>query len=241
MKSDFMSKEGREIICLDPRTKILLVITITTVLVSGGDTGIMQFLKPVLTFVPLFLLFSSHQYKVATLFMIIYSLAYVARIYLIPITTGALNFCIVACCGIFFRFLPCVMMGTYLVNSTKVSEFMSAMERMHVSSKISIPLSVMFRFFPTVSEEHSAISDAMRMRGIKFGSGKILEYRFVPLMMSCVKIGDELSAAALVRGLGAPQKRTNICKIGFKINDICCFILCFVAFLIFSLYHFQII
>lgn len=34
-------------------------------------------------------------------------------------------------------------------------------------------------------------------------------------MISCVKIGDELSAAALTRGLGAPVKRTNICKIGF--------------------------
>ena len=33
----------------------------------------------------------------------------------------------------------------------------------------------------------------------------MLEYRLVPLMVSVVKIGDELSAAALTRGLGAPR------------------------------------
>lgn len=55
---------------------------------------------------------------------------------------------------------------------------------------------------------------------------KMLEYRVVPLMVSCVKIGDELSAAALTRGLGAPVKRTNICKIGFSARDGIAILLC---------------
>ena len=38
-------------------------------------------------------------------------------------------------------------------------------------------------------------------------------------MISMIKIGDELSAAALTRGLGAPAKRTNICSIGFRFYD----------------------
>ncbi len=44
----------------------------------------------------------------------------------------------------------------------------------------------------------------MKMRGIRFGGKNpflMLEYRLVPLMVSVVKIGDELSAAALTRGL----------------------------------------
>lgn len=48
----------------------------------------------------------------------------------------------------------------------------------------------------------------------------MLEYRLVPLIISIVKIGDELSAAALTRGLGAPGKRTDICNIGFHVQDI---------------------
>ncbi len=61
----------------------------------------------------------------------------------------------------------------------------------------------------------------------------MIEYRLVPLMVSMVKIGDELSAAALTRGLGAPVKRTNICKIGFHVQDIVIillFLLCFTLF-----------
>ncbi len=97
--------------------------------------------------------------------------------------------------------------------------------------------SVVFRFFPTVKEEYAAIRDAMKMRGITtFRSPlKMLEYRIVPLMISVAKIGEELSAAALTRGLGAPQKRTNICKIGFGPLDIFFFLLaipCWVGFFI---------
>ena len=44
------------------------------------------------------------------------------------------------------------------------------MLRMHISEKIIIPLSVMFRFFPTVMDEAASISAAMRMRDIRFGS-----------------------------------------------------------------------
>ena len=87
---------------------------------------------------------------------------------------------------------------------------------------VVIPVSVVFRFFPAVREEYAAIRDAMKMRGITTlrSPMKMLEYRIVPLMMSVAKIGEELSAAALTRGLGAPRKRTNICEIGFGPLDV---------------------
>lgn len=113
--------------------------------------------------------------------------------------------------------------GIFVVTTTTVSEFVAAMERLHLPQQITIPMSVMFRFFPTVAEEWSAIGDAMRMRGVRFGGGKasaILEYRIVPMMICSVKIGEELSQAALTRGLGGPVKRTNICKLGFHVQDV---------------------
>ena len=51
-------------------------------------------------------------------------------------------------------------------------------------------------------------------------------------MISVVKIGDELSAAALTRGLGAPVRRTNVCKIGFHTQDLVVFLLCAVSFVL---------
>ena len=119
--------------------------------------------------------------------------------------------------GIVLRFMPGIFTGMFLVSTTTVSEFIAAMEKMHITQKITIPLAVMFRFFPTVVEEAGSINKAMSMRDIKFGGTKALqmiEYRVIPLTCS-VKIGQELSAASLTRGLGGPDKRTNICKIGF--------------------------
>lgn len=219
---------------LDPRTKILLILTITSVVIGGGNGGFMNVVKPALTAVPLILFLAERKWKASFLYTGIYIAAFLGELFLVPKAQGFLNFILVAGCGIFSRFMPGIAMGIYLVNTTTVSEFMAAMERMHVSQKIAIPLSVMFRFFPTVGEEYSAIGDAMRMRGIRFGGGKpakILEYRMVPLLISCVKIGEELSAAALTRGLGAPGRRTNICRIGFGKFDIVAAAICVVSFL----------
>ena len=51
-------------------------------------------------------------------------------------------------------------------------------------------------------------------------------------MISVVKIGDELSAAALTRGLGAPVQRTDICKIGFHVQDVGMILNCIAGFLL---------
>ena len=133
------------------------------------------------------------------------------------------------------------MMGYYLLSTTKVSEFVLAMQRMHIPEAFIIPFSVMFRFFPTISEEAGSIGNAMRMRGI---TGKnffknpqaVLEYRIVPLMMSVVTIGNDLSAAALTRGLGNGKKRTSICRIGFQWKDFALMIMVTAALLVFLLF-----
>ena len=143
------------------------------------------------------------------------------------------NYIAVAIVGILLRFTPSVVMGYFVVTTTTVSEFVAAMERLHLPQQITIPMSVMFRFFPTVAEEWSAIGDAMRMRGVRFGGGKvgaILEYRIVTMMICSVKIGEELSQAALTRGLGGPVKRTNICKLGFHVQDVIFLLICLGAF-----------
>ena len=67
------------------------------------------------------------------------------------------NFLMLATAGILSQFIPGLMMGYYTVTTTTVSEFVAAMERMHMPKQIVIPLSVMFRFFPTVGEEASSI------------------------------------------------------------------------------------
>lgn len=216
----------------DPRTKMLLVVTIATILVGGRNGGVMYVIKPILTAIPLLLFLHSGKWRAAAMYTLLYGCAYGGIVFLVPLTSGVINFLIVALGGLLAGFMPGIAMGAYLVNTTTVSQFMAAMEKLRLSRKLSIPLSVVFRFFPTVWEEYGFISNAMRMRGIRFGGrkpSKMLEYRMVPLMISCVNIGEELSAAALTRGLGAPVRRTNICEIGLHIRDYAAILLCVIS------------
>lgn len=216
-------KFGRNsVIPIDPRTKIFLTLTVSTITMAGGTGGTMNIIRPCLVALPIILLLLSKRFKAAARFSITYMVLYILELMVIPMLTGVWNFILNAASGIYTHMLPGFVMGYYLISTTTVSEFVAAMERMHVPQKVVIPISVVFRFFPTVREEYAAIRDAMKMRGITTlrSPMKMLEYRVVPLMMSIAKIGEELSAAALTRGLGAPKKRTNICNIGFGPLDI---------------------
>ena len=206
---------------LDPRTKLFLLITISILVVGGEVSGIMVVIKPLTAFIPFLLLFTIGKRRQAICFTSVFVTLFLCELLILP-AMGKSGFLLLFFCGLFGRLLPGVVMGYYTVSTTTVSEFIAAMERMHLTQKLMIPLAVMFRFFPTVMEEYHSIGDAMRMRGIRLGGRKtlkILEYRFIPMMICSVKIGEELSAASLTRGLGAPIKRTNICQVGFHKAD----------------------
>lgn len=223
MKLEIMQSQSSRSRFFDPRTKILLLIMLAVFVLGGTGGSRLETFRFIFSVLPFILLFLSGQIKTYLIWCAIFIVSVLAGDALLPRTTGVLNYFILALSGMLTRLAPSIMMGMYAVSTTTVSEFIAAMERMHVTEKITIPMSVMFRFFPTVGEEYTSINAAMRMRGIRFGRGKILqmlEYRLIPMMTCSVKIGEELSASALTRGLGAPVKRTNICNIGFQIQDI---------------------
>lgn len=234
MKSGLLqaSIEDRRLV-LDPRTKLFMLITMAIFVLGGTASDIMPFAAPVLCAMPVCYLFIDRQYYALTTYVILYGGLYFINGLIVPGLTGSAHYILYILTVFIIRFLPGIMMARYVFSSTTVSEFMAAMERMRVSNKITIPMSVMFRFIPTVLEEFSSINTAMKMRDIRIGgknASKIVEYRFVPLMACCVKIGNELSAAALARGLGGGIKRTNICKIGFHGWDSFMFIICTIPY-----------
>jgi len=235
MKKELMksSIENRKF-SIDPRTKLLLLVMIAVFVLGEAGGSRMMVFQIILSIIPLSLLLIAGRMKECAIYFVFFIAGYLSLRFLLPITSGVLNYLILAVGGMLTKFLPGIMTGIYVLSTTTVSEFVAAMERMHVTDKITIPMSVMFRFFPTVGEEYAAINAAMSMRDIRFGGGnvsKILEYRLVPMMTCSVKIGEELSAAALTRGLGAPVKRTNICKIGFHVQDVGFILICLITVL----------
>lgn len=224
---ELSSSETRAL--LDPRTKMMLVLTIATICVAGGDSPLTLLAKTLLASVPCLLYLYERRFKAAIMYVVTFAVANFGGTALISQTYGVLNFIFVALFMVVARFMPGFVMGCNLISTTKISEFMEAMDRMHMPLAVSISLSVTFRFFPTLKEEYQSISKSMKVRGISFGGGKpskMVEYRLIPMIISSMKISDELSAAALTRGLGAPKERTNLCEIGFRVQDILAILLC---------------
>lgn len=222
MRESYMQSVAQEAdIRLDPRTKIFILLMINI----SAFTMDAWYILALAAAVPLSLFALNKRCGSAAVCALLYAAALLADALLVDTVPGAANLIVVMLSGVVCRMMPALLLGYFLLTTTTVSEFVAAMERMHVPRQIIIPFSVMFRFFPTIKEESSSINDAMKMRGISFGKMRggpaaLMEYRLVPLFISCVKIGEELSSSALTRGLGSPVKRTNICQLGFHAADI---------------------
>ena len=228
---------GRCAVRFDPRTKLLLLVTMAIFVLGGTGGDIFGEYIPYFALLPFILFILSGRLKKTIGYMLLYGVFYGLAIYVLPYVSGVIGFLLLAFCSIMTRFLPGIMAGTYMTETTTVSEFSAAMGRMHVSDKLTIPLLAMFRFFPTIGDEFRSINDAMRMRDIRFGGrnvSKMVEYRIVPLLICSAKIGEELNAAAITRGLGGDVKRTNLCQIGFKIWDWLIILICLAPYVIWT-------
>lgn len=195
----------------------------------------MTMLHYLLAAVPGILLADAKMWKKVITYVLVFGGSIGLQWLVLPYLSGLLRYVIMIIAGLVIHFAPGIAMGYFVVITTTVSEFIAAMEKIRIPKQVTIPMSVMFRFFPTVMEEWSAINDAMRMRGIRMRGGKagaMLEYRLIPMMMCSVKIGEDLSASALTRGLGSPVKRTNTYKIGFCIQDVVLLLFCLSIFVI---------
>ena len=208
---------------LDPRTKLYMILIVSAVVMMTATTPLLWTVRIIMTLIPVTLLIIEKKYTSAFAFSFLYIAALIMTfVFLSEESTGLFKSLLTGYSGIVVQFMPCLITAWYVVRTTKIDEFMSAMQKMHVPDGITISLAVVMRFFPTIMEEYSAISDAMKMRGISLGGGsaaKMVEYRMIPLLFSCVNIGDELSAAAITRGLGGTVKRTSVEELRLNIGD----------------------
>ena len=123
--------EKKAIIPIDPRTKIFLTVTVSTIMVAGGTGGIMTVIRPCLMAFPMCLLLLSKRWKSVLKFSAMYAVLFALELTVLPLLTGTWNFVLGAAIGIYTHMLPGFIMGYYLIESTTVSEFVAAMERVH--------------------------------------------------------------------------------------------------------------
>ncbi len=112
-------------------------------------------------------------------------------------------------------FFPTIMCIVLLYKNTKVSQMTASFSKMHIPKGVTITLAIAVRYIPALKEEWLHIRDAMRMRNVTAGVANPfvrlyhrLECYLVPLFVSAINTSDELSAAAVTRGIDDPAVPT---------------------------------
>jgi energy-coupling factor transport system permease protein len=125
------------------------------------------------------------------------------------------------------RFTVVIMAGVYVLLTVRPGELSAVLHRARAPRWLSTPCTVMIRFFPHVRREFQAIFEAMSLRGIPVGPRALLlrpqrtlEYFLVPMLVSCSRIADDLTASGLVRGLGSDAKPTPLAEAQFTARDV---------------------
>lgn len=223
---------------LDPRTKILLLLLCVFAAMSAPSL-LYEFGVVVVIGI---LGICCGKWKYALKGVVFYALVYLLTVWVVGSMTGALRTMFVAFLGLFHKVYPCGMLSGIVLSTTKVSEFLSAMNRIHAPKKLMIPLAVMLRYIPTIGEDWRYIKDAMKMRdvspslkGLFTNPGMTVDCIYVPLMMAASKAADELSIASVTRGIENPKSRTCLVQIRFGIAD-GIVVLLFLGYLLFGLY-----
>ena len=176
-----MSSITKKGLCFDPRTKLAAVIVMSIITMGGFYQSGFHYLPALL---PLVLFLSGKQWLSSLRYAGCFLLCRSMQAFLLPKAAGAAGFLLAAFCMLPLYFLPTIGAAQYLIRTTTAGEFAASMERMHVPHGFIVSVAVIFRFFPTLTEEWRAISDAMKMRGVGLftrKAGKVLEYKLVPL------------------------------------------------------------
>jgi len=209
---------------LDPRTKLFLIIVIATLQMM--DVNI--YFTVAVGFIPCLLFIANRQYLGSVKYFVLYLIAAFIHVHRLQMEVNMfINMFVVLLGGLVLRLAPAFACADYIIKSTSASETVAALGKLGIGRKITIPVSVMFRFAPTIKNEYKAIHDAAAMRGIiitrlKFWQDPIraIEYRLVPLMISITNTGEDLSAASLSRGLDNPVKHTTYTDVKFTKRDL---------------------
>lgn len=215
-----MSEKKISSLKLDVRTKLLSVLVISQIMITSNTSAEIAKIKIFAVSLAILIIFLSGRYKSALKFSMIYLAIYCLSTHLEFKSPFATMFSVILT-GFFLQFMP----GAYLLgntlNTTSVREFVAAMRKMHLPETIIIPISIMFRFIPAINEEYRNIKKAIYMRNIQceYNPIKFIEYRLIPLLMSVLNIGNELTIVAVARGFGIEGKKTSICKVRLTILD----------------------
>lgn len=206
---------------LDPRTKLLILVLINVIVFVTPDLKTEWLCMSVIAAILVYM--GAYRQAMRGVFTYV---GMMAALWLCAHFPGILSGIVSMMVLCFRKVVPTVMFASGLIATTKVSELICALQKLHVPKSIMIPFAVTLRFFPTAKEEFACIKDAMRLRGIGLNARNLLtrpltvmECVLIPMMLRSASIAEELSAAAVTRGIDCDHARSSLCELSLKWGD----------------------
>ena len=205
---------AKGILDLDPRTKIILLVCVN-IFVFTNSRLLAEML--IISFVICLLLLCG-VYAAAGKILCLYWGLLAIQYWILPhspeFLLNSLNILVIT----FRKLLPCVALGTLLLQTTPIRLLIQALQKWHLPQSVIIPLTITVRYFPTLRQEYQSIRDAMKLRSIH-GPVQKLEFILVPLILSASSAADELSQAIIARGIDNPGKKSCYTTLRFHTAD----------------------
>ena len=212
-----------KLLYLDPRTKLFLILLCVLSAMFAPNLYFQFALVAVIGL--LAALCGKWQYALRGI--LAYALICAFTVWCMGVMTGTWRTMFVAFIGLIHKVYACGMLAGLVISTTKVGEFLSAMTRLHVPKKLTIPIAVMLRYLPTIREDWHYIRDAMRLRDVSPTLWDFLKVPaltvnciYVPLLTVASKAADELSIASVTRGIENPKPRTCLINIRMQWADL---------------------
>ena len=209
-------------ISFDPRAKLMTIIFASLILISRANPSLELIFMIFITF----LLCLSGSVKKGLMLFSSYIILVVLTTTIFHEITGVFTAIISFILVVYKSLLPAIAAGTFATAKTSVGEWVAAMKKWYLPNFLIIPFIVICRFFPTLKEDMNSIRQAMKFRGIYLSFSQIvrhpiqtMEYFLVPILKQVEYTAQELSAAALVRGLGYEGQHTSIVSIKLNVQD----------------------
>ena len=218
---------------MDPRTKVVLLFLCVICALRAPALSYILCLNMGICIIGLYF----HKVKYSLFSFLIYFIFYLVSSW-VATMQGSFQIALLACLSLIHKVYSCGMLSGIFLSTTKASEFISGMYRLHIPEKVVIPMAVMLRYLPAIQEDWHYITDAMKLREVAPSLKNmvirplmVLECVYVPFMMSAARAADELTIAAVTRGIESPVKRTSLYQLHVQLIDYVS-ILCFLAYLI---------
>lgn len=211
---------------LDPRTSISLLLLVNIYFFKSrtvvSELVLMTYLLSILTLCGYFKS-GIKIYLVFILFLIVdyfvfpYSPKWIVTTFIVPVSYAR-------------KIFPCIMAGTLVYKTVTVRGIAGVFRKFKFPENFILAFMITYRYFPTLKHDINCVRESMKIREISIINN--MDMFIVPIINSAIDMSEELSKAAVTRGVENPCRKSTIIDFRFTVLDVLVIAMIFVIMVV---------